>query len=255
MARQVLVKGASALVAASRAVPKTTLGTPQFQKKLDELCSTLDAFRADHGFGRGIAAPQIGYNDQFIALNLASCDNHELYKQLPGVPSVETSFPLINPVITWHGSATMTLWDDCMSLPDTLVLVQRWQHIRVEWIDRNGTSHTWDKELIKTDLSELLQHEIDHLHGTLADRQALAQKQLGAQLRLRGVDLNLIPPSSECGHRLRDALLTAARSRSSHGKENSNDIDNDDAPVIVSAAKFPLDRAFFNSIVDLARNI
>ncbi|MDI6773709.1 MAG: peptide deformylase, partial [bacterium] len=81
---------------------------PSFAEDARRLVETLEAFRARHGFGRGIAAPQIGVARRFIALNLG-----------------QGPFIIVNPEITWRSDETFTMWDDCMCFPHLLVRVRR----------------------------------------------------------------------------------------------------------------------------------
>lgn len=141
------------------------LGDPRLRVRSEEvqradaqafasLAATLDAFRRKHGFGRAISAPQIGIAQRFIAMNLGR----------------ETFF-VVNPVITWRSEETFTMWDDCMSFPDLLVRVRRAASLSLAYVDEQGKPHEW-RELDRA-VSELLQHEIDHLDGVLAVDQAL----------------------------------------------------------------------------------
>lgn len=122
---------------------------PVFQKQSQLLKECLDEFRRRHGFGRGIAAPQIGISQRFIALNLG-----------------DGSFTLVNPEIIWHSEQSFTMWDDCMCFPDTLVKVRRFESISLRYIDEAGNIIEWLR--LDRPLSELLQHELDHLDGVLA---------------------------------------------------------------------------------------
>lgn len=121
-----------------------------------DLSDTLAAFRASHGYGRGIAAVQIGVLQRVIFIRM----------QPAGF-----SGPLINPEITWSSEERMELWDDCFSFPDLLVKVERAARIKVAYIDEQGQPQALDAE---GDLSELLQHEIDHLDGILAIHRAVS---------------------------------------------------------------------------------
>ena len=47
-----------------------------------------------------------------------------------------------------------------------------------EWMDQNGNIHKWSENQIGQDLSELLQHEIDHLDGILSPDRAIDQNSL-----------------------------------------------------------------------------
>lgn len=118
------------------------------------LHATLDAFRAEHGFGRAISAPQIGVALRFIAVNLG-----------------DGPFTIINPEITWSSPETFTMWDDCMSFPFLLVRVRRHCAISLRFLDDDGNISVMEK--LDQATSELLQHEIDHLNGVLAVDHAL----------------------------------------------------------------------------------
>ena len=122
---------------------------PQFVEQGKCLKECLDDFRRQHGFGRGIAAPQIGNARRFIALNLG-----------------EGSFLVINPEITWRSEERFSMWDDCMCFPDQLVKVERNASISVRFLDEQGQTQEWQH--LERTLAELLQHEIDHLDGILA---------------------------------------------------------------------------------------
>jgi peptide deformylase len=121
-----------------------------------DLSDTLAAFRDATGYGRGIAAPQIGLLKRVIFIRM----------QPAGFCG-----PLINPEIVWLSDTSMELWDDCFSFPDLMVRVSRAAQIRVDYQDDRGLKQTIEAE---GDLSELLQHEIDHLDGILAVQRAIS---------------------------------------------------------------------------------
>ena len=134
--------------------PVENIDNPQVQADGQRVLRALQAFRAEHGFGRATAAPQLGIQRRMIAL----C--------LPDWPEL-----LINPEITWRSEKTVTLWDDCMCFPFLLVRVQRAASISVRFLDADG--HARQRESLDTATSELLQHEIDHLDGILAVDRAI----------------------------------------------------------------------------------
>lgn len=121
-----------------------------------DLSETLAAFREAWGYGRGIAAPQIGVLKRMIFIRMQ--------------PSGFCG-PLINPEIVWASAGRMELWDDCFSFPDLMVRVSRSAQIRVDYLDERGVKQSIAAE---GDLSELLQHEIDHLDGILAVQRAVS---------------------------------------------------------------------------------
>jgi peptide deformylase len=122
---------------------------------VQDLADTLAAFRTRSGFGRAIAAPQIGVWQRVIFVS---------------VPDGFTG-ALINPRIEHASSERFELWDDCFSFPDLMVRVSRAVEVRVAYFDERGVSHTIDA---RRELSELLQHEVDHLDGILATQRAVS---------------------------------------------------------------------------------
>ncbi|HCL79747.1 MAG TPA: formylmethionine deformylase, partial [Synergistaceae bacterium] len=60
--------------------------------------------------------------------------------------------------------------DDCMSFPNLLVRVMRHRRCRIDYRDMDWVEHSVELE---GDLSELLQHEYDHLNGILATMRAV----------------------------------------------------------------------------------
>ena len=68
-----------------------------------------------------------------------------------------------NPTIYKQSEELFTLWDDCLSFPEMLVRVKRHKSISVKWYNEKGEQQDW-KDLPEH-ISELLQHEIDHLNG------------------------------------------------------------------------------------------
>ena len=121
------------------------------------LQATLAAFRAAHGFGRAIAAPQIGVLRRVVAMDLGD----ERYPDGGRGPLL-----LLDPEITWRSDETFALWDDCMSFPWLLVRVRRHASVSLRFRDGTGAERRWER--VPRALAELLQHELDHLDGVLA---------------------------------------------------------------------------------------
>ncbi|MBI3005605.1 MAG: peptide deformylase [Ignavibacteriales bacterium] len=123
----------------------------------EDLRDTLQDFRQRKGFGRGIAAPQIGSTRRVIYIDF------------------EYAGALINPKIVQRSSNKFSLWDDCFSFPDILVHVTRNYRITVSFLDESGKAQKLKAEGA---LSELLQHEIDHVNGILAIDRAVDSKHI-----------------------------------------------------------------------------
>ena len=124
---------------------------PAIRGLVEDLSDTLAFWRKETGYGRGIAAPQIGENLRVIFL------------RLPG----EDARPLVNPVITERSQEKIVVWDACLSFLSIFMQVERNREITVRYQDLGGEwneIHAGEEK----NLSELLQHEVDHLDGILA---------------------------------------------------------------------------------------
>lgn len=128
---------------------------------LRDLRATLHEFRRTHGFGRGISAVQIGECQRVI------------YLEFEGV-----SYSLLNPRFEFLSEEKFTLWDDCFSFPNLLVKLERSRAVRVRYMDERGEDQSLAADGA---LSELLQHEMDHLDGVLAVDRALDRDSLATR--------------------------------------------------------------------------
>src|SRR5215469_5026254 len=117
---------------------------------VEDLKDTLAFWRKTTGYGRGIAAPQIGVSQRVVLL------------RLPG----EEPWPLVNPKIIDRSSERIVVWDACLSFLSIFMQVERNRNIAVRYQDLQGGTHEVHAGELRN-LSELLQHEIDHLDGIL----------------------------------------------------------------------------------------
>ena len=122
-----------------------------------DLHDTLMAFRKEHNAGRAIAAPQIGVMKRVIYM------------------FIDKPVVFINPVIYDKSDEMIELWDECMSFPGLLVKVKRHKSIRIKYKDENWNDK---EEFLSGNLSELLQHEYDHLDGILAVQRSIDEHSL-----------------------------------------------------------------------------
>ena len=152
------------------------LADPGLREHAARLQATLAAFRSRHGFGRALAAPQVGLRARLVAMDLGAA---------PYPDGGSGPLLLVDPEVTWRSDETFTLWDDCMSFPWLLVRVRRHRSLSLRFRDGAGRERRWDR--VPPALSELLQHELDHLDGVLAlDRAEPAAPGLDAVIG-RGV--------------------------------------------------------------------
>lgn len=134
-----------------RCAPVADPGAAEIRALVEDLSDTLAHWRKETGYGRGIAAPQIGVLQRVV------------FMRLPG----EDAWPLVNPEIVWQSEEKIVVWDACLSFLSIFMKVERSARIRVRWQDLEGVRHE-DEFGADKDLAELLQHEIDHLEGILA---------------------------------------------------------------------------------------
>lgn len=124
---------------------------------VEDLHDTLMEYRRVHGAGRAVAAPQIGIQKRLLYMH------------------TDKAYVFINPSLHFPDEETYELMDDCMSFPGLLVKVRRHRRAVIRYTDMEGRACEMPLE---GDLSELLQHEYDHLDGILATMRAVDNKSL-----------------------------------------------------------------------------
>ncbi|MDW7669422.1 MAG: peptide deformylase [Bacillota bacterium] len=155
MKKEILLLGNPELYEISEPVQKYEL--PEVEVIVNNLHDTLIDFRNKYGAGRAIAAPQIGVKKRLIYMFIDK-------------PTV-----FINPKLIFPDEEMMEVMDDCMSFPNLFVKVRRYQRAIIKYKNLNWM----DREMkLEGDLSELLQHEYDHLDGILATMRAEDNKSI-----------------------------------------------------------------------------
>ena len=153
MEHEILLLGDLRLYEIAEKVKKEELESlkPVFTDMFD----CIKAIRRDYGFGRAIAAPQIGVRKRLICI------------------LTDRPYVIINPSLEFLGDDMMELMDDCMSFPNLLVRVRRYRHCILRYRDENWQEQT---RRMADDMAELIQHEYDHLDGILATMRAIDNK-------------------------------------------------------------------------------
>ncbi len=153
MERKILLLGDPKLYQVSEEVKKEELG--ELRPVYEDMFDCIRGIRRDYGFGRAIAAPQIGVRKRLICI------------------LTDKPYVIINPSLEFTGDERMELMDDCMSFPNLLVKVRRYRFCVLRYRDEN-----WNMQEIKMedDMAELIQHEYDHLDGILATMRAVDNK-------------------------------------------------------------------------------
>jgi len=122
---------------------------------VDGMANVILKFRAKYNAGRAIAAPQVGVMKRLIVMNM------------------DEPVAIINPELFDKSEEMLEMWDDCMSFPNLLVRLRRHRRCKMRFRDLDWQEHVWELE---DDLSELMQHEYDHLDGILATQRAIDEQ-------------------------------------------------------------------------------
>ncbi len=116
--------------------------------------------------GIGLAAPQVGELVRMLVIDTRPRDTEGRYEKNQ-MSELESQVPqpliIINPEIV-KGEGKTTFSEGCLSVPSFFEDVQRHKVIELKYQDLDGKTH-----ILKTDglLAICIQHEMDHLEGTL----------------------------------------------------------------------------------------
>jgi peptide deformylase len=102
--------------------------------------------------GIGLAATQVGATVRVIVLDVSPLDD-------PAAP-----MQMANPEVIWASDETVLCEEGCLSLPSYYADITRPARVRVRYLDYDNVLREIDAE---GTLSTCIQHEIDHLDGTL----------------------------------------------------------------------------------------
>lgn len=151
--KDLLVLGDPRLYETCECIKKEEL--PLVSEWIADMENVMREIRVKYKFGRAIAAPQLGVMKRLIYMN------------------IDQPVVFINPEFTFLSDEMFEVWDDCMSFPNLLVKVKRHKKAKIKYLDLNWEEQEMELE---KDLSELLQHESDHLDGILCTMRAIDAK-------------------------------------------------------------------------------
>jgi peptide deformylase len=175
MLREICQAGEMVLRQPSRPLTPEEIVSPAIQ---DLIASMFETMRAAPGVG--LAAPQIGMPLQLAVIE----DRQEFIDKLPPEHSVErlrsavAPHVIVNPRLTLEGPENVEFFEGCLSLPGFTAIVPRALAVRVDCLNERAepvTIHArgW--------YARILQHEIDHLHGTLYIDRMLTRSFMGRE--------------------------------------------------------------------------
>jgi peptide deformylase len=161
MRLKIIQAGEPVLRATARQLTREEIIGDEIQRLLRDMQETMwDAP------GVGLAAPQVG-----LALQLAVIeDRDELLSSLSAEELAEKErkavpfHVIINPEITLLGDDRADFYEGCLSLSGFSAVVPRARRVRVAYLDEHAEPQSVEASGWH---ARILQHEIDHLRGTL----------------------------------------------------------------------------------------
>jgi len=135
---------------------------PENYSELNKLISDMYETMYDAS-GVGLAAPQIGKSIRLFVIDTSPFDTDD-FEQNSGfeVKSVKKTF--INPVMIDESGKNASFEEGCLSIPNIREHINRKSDITIKYQDENFTHH---QETFSGILARVIQHEYDHLEGTL----------------------------------------------------------------------------------------
>ncbi len=121
---------------------------PETQQFVDNMIETMNDYN-----GVGLAAPQVYDIRKIIVVGINPFHIDEYASTI-----------IFNPKLTYMSEDRLDDWEGCLSIPDMRGIVSRSKEIHVSGYDREGNPLAFEAHDY---FARVLQHEIDHLNGTL----------------------------------------------------------------------------------------
>ena len=145
----------------SRALTKKEISSASIQYLIELMRNTMR-----EAPGVGLAAPQIGQSLQLAVIEdrpeyIADHSTEELalYQR-----TIIPFHVIINPKLSFVGNSSAQFFEGCLSVEGFQAVVNRALKVRVEYLNERGEEVTINAQGW---YARILQHEIDHLNGTL----------------------------------------------------------------------------------------
>jgi len=159
--RKIVVVGNPVLRERATEVTPAMLGTEALHALIGDMVDTMRGAP-----GVGLAAPQIGVSLRVIVLEdqpgSMSYLTEEERRARERVPFALTA--IVNPVLRFIGEDKVTFAEGCLSVPDYAAQVARFREVEVSGLTEDGGAYSWRASGWP---ARILQHEIDHLDGTI----------------------------------------------------------------------------------------
>lgn len=141
----------------AKEVDESVIGTPEFNSLIGSMVATMH-----DAPGVGLAAPQVGLPLQLIVIQdtVDDGDDEDNEQERTTVPLTV----LINPAIEFPDDEKVTFYEGCLSVKGWAAKTPRYRRATVRALNEHGDPivlewRGWP--------ARILQHEIDHLTGTL----------------------------------------------------------------------------------------
>jgi peptide deformylase len=161
MRLKIVQAGEPVLRSEARALTSEEITGEEIQRLIRDMQETMH-----DAPGVGLAAPQVGLPLQLAVIE----DREELLRTLPVEELAEKErrpvpfHVIINPELSLLGDEKVEFQEGCLSLAGYCAFVPRARRIRVAYLDERG-----ERQSVEASgwYARILQHEIDHLQGTL----------------------------------------------------------------------------------------
>jgi len=138
--------------------------TPELHALIQDMHDTMAALD-----GAGIAAPQIGVNQQVVIFGVGKNPRYPDAEEVPYTV-------LINPKLTFLTDDMEEGWEGCLSVPGLRGIVPRHTQLRYQGCDPQG--NLIDRTVGRFH-ARVVQHECDHLMGVLYPMRIKDLRQFG----------------------------------------------------------------------------
>jgi peptide deformylase len=161
MRLKIVSVGEAVLRQQARPLTVDEIRSPEIQQLIQHMRETVN-----DAPGVGLAAPQVGLPLQLAVIE----DKQEYFAGLTAEQIAERErqplpfHVIVNPVVRQQSAGEVEFFEGCLSVPGFTAIVARSPQVRVQCLDETGAARVIEATGW---YARILQHEIDHLHGTL----------------------------------------------------------------------------------------
>ena len=157
---------------------------PKLKELIQNMFETMD--RAD---GCGLAAPQVGLPIRVVVIDLDIMSD-----DFPEYKGYRRAF--INPHVLEVNDEMSSMEEGCLSVPGVHESVKRPTKVHVKYLDEDFNEHD---EWVEGFEARCMQHEFDHLQGTLfIDHISAMRKQM-----VKGKLSNMLKGKTRCSYKVK----------------------------------------------------